>query len=103
MLPIRSQEHCLENPISKCGIREHYRSDASSADHHQSLAGGGDSASQSDPLNGTISGNTMKAIPEMPTTESNRPSKNGSKGLLFSRSGDSAGVIFSIRECTRSA
>jgi hypothetical protein len=30
-----------ENPISKRGIREHYRSDAGGADHHQSLAGGG--------------------------------------------------------------
>ena len=33
---------CLapENPISKCGIREHYRGDAGRPDHHQSLAGG---------------------------------------------------------------
>ena len=30
-----------ENPISKSGIREYYRSDASGTDHHQSLAGRG--------------------------------------------------------------
>ena len=45
-----------------------------------------DDASQSDTLNGTISGNTIRAVPEIPTTKSNRPSKNGSAGLLFSGS-----------------
>jgi hypothetical protein len=51
-----------ENPISKCGIREHYRCDTGRADLT---------------LNGTISGNTISAIPERPTTKSHRPIKNG--------------------------
>jgi len=45
-----------------------------------------DAASQSDTLNGTIFGNTIRAIPAIPTTKSNRPSKNGSAGLLFPES-----------------
>src|SRR5258708_18741305 len=34
--------------------------------------------------NGTISGNAIKAIPEIPTTKRDRPRRNGKAGLAFS-------------------
>jgi len=42
-----------------------------------------DAASHRVTPNGTISGNAIKAIPEIPTTKSNRPRRNGTAGLVF--------------------
>ena len=43
-----------------------------------------DAASHRVTPNGTISGNAIKAIPEIPTTKRNRPRRNGTAGLVFS-------------------
>ena len=43
-----------------------------------------DAASHRVTLNGTISGNAIKAIPEIPTTKRDRPRRNGNAGLAFS-------------------
>jgi hypothetical protein len=42
-----------------------------------------DAASHRLTLNGTISGNTITAIPEIPTTNRNRPRRKGTAGLVF--------------------
>ena len=44
---------------------------------------GDDAASQMDTLKGTMFGNTIRAIPEMLTANSNKASTNGNAGLLF--------------------
>ena len=43
-----------------------------------------DAASHRVTPNGTISGNAIKAIPEIPTTKRNRPRRYGTTGLVFS-------------------
>ena len=43
-----------------------------------------DAASHRVTLNGTISGNAIKAIPKIPATKRNRPRRNGNAGLAFS-------------------
>ena len=43
-----------------------------------------DAASHRVTLNGTISGNAIKATPEIPTTKRDRPRRNGKAGLAFS-------------------
>ena len=43
-----------------------------------------DAASHRVTLNGTISGNAIKAIPEIPKTKRDRPRRNGNAGLAFS-------------------
>ena len=43
-----------------------------------------DAASHRVTLNGTISGNAIKAIPEIPRTNRNSPRRNGNAGLAFS-------------------
>ena len=43
-----------------------------------------DAASHRVTLNGTMSGNAIKAIPEIPTTKRNRPTRNVTAGLVLS-------------------